>query len=450
VSLLAAGGSNGIQAGDRVVVNGTTMTGAAAEDITSYKFAVVTSNVLASMNIAATASSMMRVVNQNSAAFGAVLLDVSDASGLGGSSIPGQMLVRSLLATVDASFSCTDRPTAWSPQATVSEPARTKLNQIAFSKADQPDAVPLLNALTVGSADKAVIRIVPTRNSMFVLKEDGVWQISGYYPPFQTDPFDLTVELISPDSAVQLDNQVFCFTHHGVMRISETGATLISRPVEPPMLTLLNPANRPTTRNVSFGIADESDHKYYLFMPSAAGEQYATQAFVYDMFTDCWWRRTDAHRHGHVNSSDDRMYWADSATSSIRQERKDMTANDYADDSSPISVAIKWAPKFGQSPALLNHFREVGFLFRSIYFNAATLAFSSNVAASPVAITLSGSAYGLSPSGTPQQQIRAIVPLEQQRSSLLNVGWQQDVLQTPFQLESLYVRFTAGPERFGR
>ena len=48
-----------------------------------------------------------------------------------------------------------------------------KINRVYYSKFQQPEAVPLLNYFDVGAADKAILRIFPLRDSLFVFKEDG-------------------------------------------------------------------------------------------------------------------------------------------------------------------------------------------------------------------------------------------------------------------------------------
>jgi hypothetical protein len=47
------------------------------------------------------------------------------------------------------------------------------------SKFEEPDHVPILNYDDVGSADKAGYRIIALKDSLIILKEDGIWRLSG-------------------------------------------------------------------------------------------------------------------------------------------------------------------------------------------------------------------------------------------------------------------------------
>jgi len=104
-------------------------------------------------------------------------------------------------------------------------------SRVAWSKTLQPEAVPRLNFQDVGDWRAPVMRLIPTRDSLFVLKSDGVWRITGDDPDsLRVEEFDRTIRLIHRRAADLFDNQVWAWTSNGVVAISEAGAQRMSEP----------------------------------------------------------------------------------------------------------------------------------------------------------------------------------------------------------------------------
>ena len=451
ISLISIGGVTGLRAGDTVTINGATATASATENtqasVGPLTFKVYNStDRTPSQNIQDTATSLMRVVNRNSTSFQATLVDTTTVEG-----VPGQMTIRTLVSGLTTTFAYTSTAggTPWSPALGVSVPAKTVVNELRWAKANQPDAAPELNSIRVGATDKAIVRIVATRSSLFIFKEDGIHQLTGAVPPFQTDPFDLTTDIVGAETAVALDNQVFLLTQNGIQKVSDTGTTLISRPIDPPLQDLLDPTHRSTVKSVAFGIGDNADHKYYLWLPVAAGDTYARQAYVYDYFTDAFFHRDDPAYCGDTTLDDRLILGTDLG---VERERKTLTSADLIDNAGvAISTVVQWVPKFGQDPTSLAHFQEIVLMFRRVYFDVAYLDFSTSLAGGPVyTIALDGSAYGLAAGGTDQFMLRALVPPECRRAGLLNVAFRHAVAGAPMQIQGLAVSFNPGPSRVGR
>jgi hypothetical protein len=100
-----------------------------------------------------------------------------------------------------------------------------------WSKTLQPEAVPRLNFQDIGAWREPVLRMVPTRDSLFVLKADGVWRITGESPEtLRIEEFDRSLRLIHRRAADVFDNQVWAWTSNGVVAISEAGAQRMSEP----------------------------------------------------------------------------------------------------------------------------------------------------------------------------------------------------------------------------
>ena len=214
-------------------------------------------------------------------------------------------------------------------------------NGLAFSKTHIPEAFPLTNTFTAGSAQKAILRILPLRDSLFILKEDGIYRLSGEDSgSFRVDLFDSTARLLAPESCAVLNNAIYALTDQGVVSITESGVQVLSRPIEATLLSLqgVNPSVLSTE---SFGVAYESERKYILFVPRLSGDSHPTQAFVYNTFTNAWTRWVLAKKCGAVNpkTEADRLYLGDASSSYINQERKSYSYKDYVDFSRSVTIS---------------------------------------------------------------------------------------------------------------
>lgn len=204
-------------------------------------------------------------------------------------------------------------------------------NRIAFSKISQPEAVPLPNYIDVGSKDKAIMRILALRDNLFVLKEDGIYIVTGASAPdFSVRLLDNSAICLAPDSAVVLNNLIYALTTQGVVSISESGVSIVSRPIE-------DQIKKVTTFNynfkyTSFGVSYESDRSYLLWLPEKTSDTVATQCYRYNTITNTWTRWTKSNTAGIVKLGDDRLYLGtNSSRNFIEQERKNGERQDYAD-----------------------------------------------------------------------------------------------------------------------
>lgn len=212
----------------------------------------------------------------------------------------------------------------------------TAVHRVYYSKFQQPEAVPLLNYRDIGSKNKAVLRIVTLRDKLYVLKEDGIFIVTGQ-APFRVDLLDDTIRLLSPDSAVTVGNQIFALTYQGVVSISDAGVTVVSRPIENRILrTSLASANLANAKLGTFGVSYESERSYILWLASTSSTP--TEAFVYNYMANTWTRWTMGRNCGRVSPSLDRLYMGATASSQIYRERKAMARADYVDAISSVTV----------------------------------------------------------------------------------------------------------------
>lgn len=211
-------------------------------------------------------------------------------------------------------------------------------NRVQISKLQQPEAVTVYAYLDCGSANFPIKRILALKDSVFILKDDGIFRITGYdIASFQVTLFDNTVQLIANNSAVTLVNQIYCFTDQGIVAVSDNGVAVISRPIENELLRLSSDLF-PDFSAATFAVGYESDRKYILFTVSQEADTYATQAFVYNVFTSSWTKWTLTKCAGIVNSRDNKLYLGDPLNDYVYKERKDYTRLDYADESYAVTI----------------------------------------------------------------------------------------------------------------
>jgi hypothetical protein len=242
----------------------------------------------------------------------------------------GQDLVMSSTAT----FTATEAITFGTPLNSLNQ---VNINRLYYSKTQEPEAVPLLNYIDIGSRDKRIVRIIALRTSLFVLKEDGVFQVSGTSPTnFQVNLFDDTAKIIGADTAVTLNNQIFMFSNQGVSSVSDTGISVVSRPIENLLLPL---TNNPNFISASFGVSYESDRAYLLWVTTNVNDTTATQCFRWNTFTNTWTRWKIGKTCGVVVPETLRLYVGANDVNYIEQERKNFDRTDYADRSYLLSIS---------------------------------------------------------------------------------------------------------------
>lgn len=209
-------------------------------------------------------------------------------------------------------------------------------NRVYYSKQDVYEAVPLLNYFNVGSGDKEILRIVPLRDSLFILKDDGIYRITGETPNSLTlSLFDTSIEVKGPDTVAIGNNQIYAFSNQGVCVISDTGVQIISRPVEDALLKIAPNANIPTT---AFAVFYQTDRKYILWLPRDSDDTKTQLAWVYNNVTQAWTNWVQSKTCALVNTLNDKLYLGASDINAIEIERKSFDRTDFADREFNINV----------------------------------------------------------------------------------------------------------------
>jgi hypothetical protein len=451
-----------LQVDDVLTIAGVTYTGKAATNVASRQFAVSTSSS-AAVAIRDTALALIKVINQNTSNTTIYAYYIS-----GVDDTPGQILLESR-AVGGSSFSVTYTPNSHSgnpfqPElpasgTTVSSANDTFKNALYFSKLGRPEAVPLVNLFRIGSADEDGIRIIPLRDSLFILKTDGVYRLTGEDAgSFRVELFDNTATIRAANSATTLNNALFFLSDQGVVQATETGISVVSRPIEIDFLELFGTVGLANVRAYSFAVGYETERKYVLGVPVSSADTSAKKFHVYNTFTNAWttWEDLDVVA-GKVKSTDDKLYLAPTSVHYLLKEAKTYSISDFSDygltvtisaidgtvltvtNSDQISIGdviqqsasvfslitavdsvagkitvefdagftaasadvfksinceIEWVPIHGGNPSILKHFREVSFLFKKSFTSFATATFFSDASQSPSVVTIPGRGLG--------------------------------------------------------
>src|SRR5690606_2951555 len=143
-------------------------------------------------------------------------------------------------------------------------------NRLYYSKLNQPEAVPIVNYVDIGTRDEPIERILALRDNLFVLKTDGIYMLSGYTAPFNVRFLD-TEGIACPGSAAILNNQIFMLSTNSVISINESSPSIVSRMIEDKMFTILNQGY--DYRKVGFGIGYDDDRAYLLWLPTKVNDE---------------------------------------------------------------------------------------------------------------------------------------------------------------------------------
>lgn len=247
------------------------------------------------------------------------------------SEIPGQFAILGIgfYSSIAARVNTTPAGAAFEPilattYGSVISESTVERNKIYISKVGEPEAVPLVQFLSVGSENKAILRIAALRDSVIVMKEDGVYRLSGDDPNnFVVTILDSTVLVNWPDSVDVINNQVACLANVGVCLISETAVNIISRKIEEDIRPILGRAS-----SLAHGVAYESE-RLYLLTTSAPNNPALSVTHIYNTLTDEWTTWDKLFLAGCVGPQDT-LYLVD-VQNMILRERKSQTRLDFSD-----------------------------------------------------------------------------------------------------------------------
>lgn len=284
----------------------------------------------ASVRLADTARGIIKAVNRDSSSlvYAQYISSIDD--------VPGKMRFQSkgFGAAMYLRANSSGAGTAFSPILPASFSSGTQVysrndsqpHGFYSSKDNEPEAVPLVNFFPAGAKNAELLRVHALRDSVILLKEDGVWRVTGDNPSnFSITLLDGTVKCVAPSSSDVLNNQVIFLSNQGVCLVTENSVQIVSRKIEEVIQPILGQS---TLASVTSAVAYETE-RLYLLTTTEPNETAATQTYCYNILTDAWTTWDDWLFTQSVIGPTDVMYYFNSTDNNIMRERKKQTKIDY-------------------------------------------------------------------------------------------------------------------------
>lgn len=380
VSLLAVG-AGGLAVGDVLNIGGVNFTGVAGAPASPLQFKVELGLASTALNIRATALNICSAINAEPTQTQVTATYIgSDAS----PGTIGQMLFenrRSDGATF--ALSTSGVTTAFLPDlATATATQDTWGNGLAISKPFQGDAVPSANYVRVGRNDTVIQRVIPLRDALFILTDDGIYWARGSRPSdFVIDTFDPTFRLANRDAVVTCGDAIYAWGLEGIARITNGGVEYLDLPIRNYVQEAQDGLEAGVTPSAfaqrAFAVAYRVQRKVIFFFPGGreVGNYACAYALVFHIPTGAWSTyffaaatgSTDCGKlSGAVRWSDEVLYlgeWRNGSASNLYYERHAGDVSDYADTTpttadQPIDTVLWWQTVV-PSPAQLSHWTEL-------------------------------------------------------------------------------------------
>lgn len=298
------------------------------------KRVIANTNTTVSQAIYYTASYLIKAINRNPAAV-AFAQYTSEATSPPGSIV---LLAKNLqqaafyLNATSAGTGNAFEPPFPTSGTTVQSESDIGPNRLYISKLNEPEAVPLFNIRDVGSKASPILRVAALRDSVIILKGDGIYRLNGdSINNFVVTALDNTVFVKATDSVVVLNNSVYCLSNQGVVQITDSAVRIVSRIIEPLLTAILGTNLEDTTAAVGY----ESERLYLLSVkrPNTLSSV-ADVTYCYNYLTESWTSWTGANKvffNGMVRGSDDKLYAIPTlAQNKIIKERKQENLVDYS------------------------------------------------------------------------------------------------------------------------
>ncbi len=206
-----------------------------------------------------------------------------------------------------------------------------QVSRLAYSKFYLPEAVPVLNFVNIGASDKAILRLLPLRDALFILKEDGIWRLTGTSATdLDVQPYNLDLFLAAPNSLVALHNSAIGLFNHGMVRFTDSETENIGLDVDDLFKSALEPAVLAATASLSWGMSYPSERQYWISLPRAPGDTGPTASYVWSERLKQWTGpMTKVFRAGLVHPGTNQAFLG--GGTGLYLERKTGSIRDFSD-----------------------------------------------------------------------------------------------------------------------
>ncbi len=308
------------------------------EGFGDYPMFFLSEDASAAVRLRDTAELLTKAMNRDSSAevYAQYISGIND--------IPGKMRLQAIGfgSAISLRANSTSAGTAFSPPFPDSFSSGTQVTSsneslphtYFASKEGESEAVPLVNFFPVGSKNDEIIRCKALRDSLILLKGDGVWRVTGDSPSnFTATLLDGTVVCVAENSVDVLNNQVCFLSNQGICFVTESSVQIISRQgVEDPLQPILGQASLDAN---TAGVAYESE-RLYIITTTLPNNTDASVTYTYNILTQEWTQWDTLIRAGIIGPGD-RMFFA-STENVIKRERKAQDRTDFSDDFQTITI----------------------------------------------------------------------------------------------------------------
>lgn len=189
------------------------------------------------------------------------------------------------------------------------------INGIAWSKDEKPEHFLLGGRRLVGNQNSPVLRVIPTRDAVWVLKGrgDGIYRLSGVSERtgWRLDLHDSTTYLLHPNLAVAYGDVVYAWTNNGPMRLGDAGVQPIGVEIENLTRSLETLLDHDQD-NYAFASANLKDGELIFGLPDVTkldSSAVPAQVFVFNVERGRWsqWFSGDSLHSCSVYNPTDRM-----------------------------------------------------------------------------------------------------------------------------------------------
>lgn len=144
-----------------------------------------------------------------------------------------------------------------------------RVNRLMWSPYGEPESAPIASYVDIGAAERKILRIVPTQDSLFIFKEDGLWRLKGADGDFEIVVLDSSAILRAVNTPAVLGGRVYALMTNGIYFVDDGGASKISGQLYHSIELSALPALWTNVIN-SWGCSHLDENAYYLTMPSVS------------------------------------------------------------------------------------------------------------------------------------------------------------------------------------
>lgn len=303
--------------------------------INSYMFYLNNTSISIAVQLRDTASGIVKAVNRDPASLvyaNYISTTIPGQMRFQAKGFTGTMYVRANTTTAGGAFLPT-LPSSFSSGQQVFSDADDQPNVIYVSKISEPEAVPIVNFYQVGSRTKAILRIMSLRDSVIIVKEDGLFRLTGDNPQnYAITVLDNTVLCVAPSSAKLLNNEVILLSNQGVCRVSESSVEIVSRRIDDVIQPILGAS---TLSAQTTAVAYESE-RIYLLSTIQPNSTTMDVTYCYNILNQSWSTWNILLKQGVIGPSDS-LYYIDENTD-LFKERKKQTRIDYCGQNTSLTM----------------------------------------------------------------------------------------------------------------